>query len=108
MIQVMSHFQALQLEHGEDRHEDMIILRRHRLRRRLRQSGIGFERFMKHFHVPPFLIDRSDVLAIEGQIAACQMQDAGAAVLVRKNLPYQKDFFAIALQPAVHRLLLRQ
>ena len=40
MIQLVLHFQALQFEDGDNRHEDVVALRRHCLRRRFRQAGI--------------------------------------------------------------------
>lgn len=85
----------------------MVVLCGYPPGRRLRQGRIGFQGFVKHFDLPPFLVDCRDRVAIAGKITAYQIQPARAAVLVCKDLPNQKDFMSVTFQPAVHGLFIR-
>lgn len=107
MIQPVSHLQALQLENGADRHEDMVLLGAEGPGRRLGSGGIGLERFVLVLDPPPFLMEVGDTVAIARQITANQTQPACAAVLVRKDPANQKDFVIKSLQPTAHSLRVR-
>ena len=69
---------------------------------------MGFERFMKRLHVPPFLVDCFEGGSITRLITARQIQGAGAAILVCKDLLEQQDGKIQALDPAEYRLMFRQ
>ena len=53
----------------------MITLGANRFSRRLCQTSIGFERFMKDFYVPPFFVDCFQSGLITVEITASQIQD---------------------------------
>ena len=61
---------------------------------------------MEHLHLPPFFVVRGDGVVVAGDVAANQMQDAGAAVLVFKDLADQVDCTRRPLEPALHSALL--
>ena len=86
----------------------MAALRAQRLCRGLCQSGVGFQVFMEHLHLPPFFVARGNGLVVARDVAAYQMQDACTAVLVREDLADQTDLFRIPVQPAVNDTLPRQ
>ena len=79
----------------------MAALRAQRLCRGLCQSGVGFQVFMEHLHLPPFFVARGNGLVVARDVAAYQMQDACTAVLVREDLANQTGLFPIPLQPAL-------
>ena len=64
LIYFSGHAQALQFEYGVNRHEHMIVLCRDSAGRRLRQRRVGLQRFMKHFHFPPFFVERGNSVAV--------------------------------------------
>lgn len=85
----------------------MVSLRNYRPGWRLCQRRVGFQRLVKLFDFPPFLIDRRGSSTFAGRGTANQIQRAGAAVLVRKDPPYQKYFLVEAFQPVAHCLPIR-
>ena len=108
MIESVFDPQSFQAPGGIQGHKTVITLGAHPSRRRLSQGSMGLERFMKDLHVPPFLVDCFDSGAITGQIAAGQIQRAGAAILVCKDLAEQQDGKIQSFDPAVHRLVFGQ
>ena len=62
---------------------------------------MGLERFMKRLDVPPFVVDGFERGSITGPIPAGQIQRAGAALLVCKDLPEQKDGKVQSFDPRV-------
>ena len=84
----------------------MVALGSQRARGRLGQVGIGLQGFVKHLHLPPFLVGCGNGVIVARQVAANQMQNSRAVVLVFKDLAHHKDFFGISLEPAAHRSVL--
>ncbi len=52
----------------------------------LASAAFTFKRLMVLLHFPPSLVDRGHPLVIEGQVAANQIQNAFASVLVLEDL----------------------
>ena len=59
--------QALKLECGVNRHEDVVALGSQRARGRLGQVGIGLQGFVKHLHLPPFFVARRGTCRIQNR-----------------------------------------
>ena len=78
--------QAFELEDDINRHEYVVALGSQRLRWRFGHVRIGLQEFVKHLHLPPFFISRGDDVIVAREVTANQMQNAGAAVLVFKDL----------------------
>ena len=108
MIESVFDPQSFQAPGGIQGHKTVITLGTNPSRRRLGQGSMGLERFMKDLHVPPFLVDCFEGGAITGQIAAGQIQRAGAAILVCKDLAEQQDGKIQSFDPALHRLVFGQ
>ena len=85
-VELVFYCEALQAKGGIDRQEDVVALRPGPLGWRLRQRRIGFEGFVEDFHFPPFLVDRPNRRWVTVEVAAGQIQNPGAAVLVRNGL----------------------
>lgn len=60
---------------------------------------------MEGFHFPPFLVDRFNRRQATVEVAASQIQESGAAVFVRKDLPGHEDWKIQALDPSGYGLL---
>ena len=105
MIELVLDGKALQAEGGIDRQEDVVALRPDPLGRGLGQGRIGFERLMEDFHFPPFLIDCFNRRWVAVEVATSQIQDPGAAVLVRKDLLAQQHGETQSLEPSLNRFL---
>ena len=84
----------------------MVILSSHCSRGGLGQIGVGLQGFVKHLHSPPFFVARGDSVIVACQVAAHQVQNSRAVVLVSKDLAHYKDFFCIPLESATHRSVL--
>ena len=69
----------------------MIGLGGDRLRGRLRQRDIVFERFVITFYFPPFVVDRSEGLERHRGVTGDQIANAGAAVFVCEDLLDQDE-----------------
>jgi hypothetical protein len=78
--------QAFKFEGGVNRHEDVVALGSQSLRWRLGHARIGLQGFVKHLHLPLFFVGRGDDVIVTHEVAANQVQGAGAAVLVFKDL----------------------
>ena len=104
MVGLMLDLQTFQLNYGVNGHEHVVTLRGYRPSRRLRQRRIGFRRIVKRFDFPPFLVDSRYLSPFAEEVTANQIQRARAAVLVRRDPPYQKHFLIKAFQPAAHCL----
>ena len=61
---------------------------------------------MKHLHLPPFFVACGDGVIVAREVTANQMQNAGAAILVFKDLADQADCSGRSLEPALHGALL--
>ncbi|SDX26918.1 hypothetical protein SAMN05421882_11302 [Nitrosomonas communis] len=107
MVGLMLDLQTFQLKYGVNGHEHVVTLRGYRPGRRLCQRRIRFQRLVKRFDFPPFLVDRRYLSIFAEEATLNQIQRAGAAVLVRKDPPYQKHFLIEAFQPAAHCLPIR-
>ncbi len=66
MIQLGIHFQPLQFDKAAQGGKEMIGLGRDRLRGRLCQRDVLFERLVRTLHVPPFLLGRGQVVKRQG------------------------------------------
>ena len=64
----------------------MVALGSQRLRWRLGHARIGLQGFVKHLHLPPFFVACGDGVIVAREVTANQVQSAGAAVLVFKDL----------------------
>ena len=84
----------------------MVALSAQRASGGLGQVGIGLQGFVKHLHLPPFFVARSDSVVVASQVTAHQMQYPRAVVFVFKDLADHQDCFRIALEPALHGGLL--
>ena len=85
----------------------MVALRPDPLGRRLCQSRIGFERLMEDFHFPPFLVDCFNRRLVAVEVAARQIQNPGATVVVRKDLAAQQHGEVKPLEPSLNGFLFR-
>ena len=61
---------------------------------------------MEYLHLPPFFVARGDGVVVAGDVAANQMQNSRAVVLVFKDLAHHKDLLRIALEVATHHAVL--
>ena len=64
----------------------MVTLGSHCSRGGLGQIGVGLQGFVKHLHSPPFFVARNDSVIVACQVAAHQVQNSRAVVLVSKDL----------------------
>ena len=86
MIQLGLPFQPLQFDKATQGGKEMIGLRRDRLRGRLGQRDVLFERLMITFHSPPFVIGRGHVVKRQGGITGDQIANADTAIFVCEDL----------------------
>lgn len=57
---------------------------------------------MKHLHLPPFFVGRGNGVIVASEVAADQVQYAGASIFVFKDLANQMDCFRISIELALH------
>jgi len=83
----------------------MVALSPDPLGRRFGQGRIGLEGFVEDFHFPPFLVDRLNRRLVAAEVATSQIQNPGAAVLVRKDLAAQRHGEIQPLEPSLYGFL---
>ena len=105
MVELVLERKVFQPECGVDRQEDMVALCPEPLGRRLGQGRIGLEGLMEDFHFPPFLVDRLNRRWVAVEVATSQVQNPGAAVLVRKDLAAQLHREVESLEPSLSGFL---
>ena len=91
MIQLGLPFQPLQFDKAAQGGKEMIGLGGDRLRGRLGQRDVLFERLMITFHSPPFVVGRGQVVKRQGGITGDQITNAAAAVFVCEDLLDQHE-----------------
>ena len=83
---------------GQHSSKEMGSLRGQNFNERLAHRGVLFERLVVFFCFPPFLVNRGELGVVQVGVAADQIQDTPAAVLVCKDLSGSKDRLLIGEQ----------
>jgi ISXO2-like transposase domain len=91
MVQTGRLGEQLQLDISAESSKQAVSLRSDGLRGRVFERSVLLQRFMERFDIPPFAVDRRDLVAGEGGLTGHQIVDAARAVFVGEDLLDQRQ-----------------